>query len=102
MKLDNTIKNILSSEEAETEYEELLSQSSILNTDELKHSRTAILGNNNNSSFHIRRVTKYANVIINQLMGIKIQNFILKQVFFSKQKIRQSLLFQDLRKLVEK
>jgi len=29
MKLDNTIKNILSSEEAETEYEELLSQSSI-------------------------------------------------------------------------
>ena len=69
MKLDNTIKNILSSEEAETEYEELLSQSSILNTDELKHSRTAILGNNNNSSFHIRRVTKYANIIINQLMS---------------------------------
>ena len=71
MKLDNTIKNILSSEEAETEYEELLSQSSILNTDELKHSRTAILSNNNNSSFHIRRVTKYANVIINQLMSNK-------------------------------
>ena len=68
MKLDNTIKNILSSEEAETEYEELLSQSSILNTDELKHSRTAILGDNINSSFHIRRITKYANVIINQLM----------------------------------
>ena len=69
MKLDKIIKNILSSEEAETEYEELLSQSSILNTDELKHSRNAILGNNNNSSFHIRRVTKYANIIINQLMN---------------------------------
>ncbi len=69
MKLDNAIKNILSSEEAETEYEELLFQSSILNTDELKHSRNAILGNNNNSSFHIRRVTKYANIIINQLMN---------------------------------
>ncbi len=69
MKLDNTIKNILSSEEAETEYEELLSQSSILNTDELKHSRNAILGDNNYSSFHIRRITKYANVIINQLMN---------------------------------
>ena len=69
MKLDNTIKNILSSEEAETEYEELLFQSSILNTDELKHSRNAILGDNNNSSFHIRRVTKYANIIINQLMN---------------------------------
>ena len=69
MKLDNTIKNILSSEEAETEYEELLSQSSILNNDELKHSRNAILGDNNNSSFHIRRITKYANVIINQLMS---------------------------------
>ena len=69
MKLYNTIKNILSSEEAETEYEELLSQSSILNTDELKHSRNAILGDNNNSSFHIRRVTKYANIIINQLMN---------------------------------
>ena len=69
MKLDNTIKKILSSEEAETEYEELLFQSSILNTDELKHSRNAILGNNNNSSFHIRRVTKYANIIINQLMN---------------------------------
>ena len=69
MKLDNTIKNILSSEEAETEYEELLFQSSILNTDELKHSRNAILGNNNNSSFHIRGVTKYANNIINQLMN---------------------------------
>ena len=69
MKLDNTIKNILSSEEAETEYEELLFQSSILNTDELKHSRNAILGDNNNSSFHIRRVTKYANILINQLMN---------------------------------
>ena len=69
MKLDNTIKNILSSEEAETEYEELLFQSSILNTDELKHSRNAILGDNNNSSFHIRRITKYANIIINQLMN---------------------------------
>ena len=69
MKLDNTIKNILSSKEAEIEYEELLSQSSILNTDELKHSRNAILGDNNNSSFHIRRITKYANVIINQLMN---------------------------------
>ena len=69
MKLDNTIKKILSSEEAETEYEELLFQSSILNTDELKHSRNAILGDNNNSSFHIRRVTKYANIIINQLMN---------------------------------
>lgn len=69
MKLDNTIKNILSSKEAETEYEELLFQSSILNTDELKHSRNAILGDNNNSSFHIRRVTKYANNIINQLMS---------------------------------
>ena len=69
MKLDNTIKNILSSEEAETEYEELLSQSSILNTDELKHSRNAILGNNNNSSFHIRRITKYVNIIINQLVN---------------------------------
>ena len=69
MKLDNTIKNILSSKEAEIEYEELLFQSSILNTDELKHSRNAILGDNNNSSFHIRRITKYANVIINQLMN---------------------------------
>jgi len=69
MKLDRTIKNILSSKEAETEYEELLFQSSILNTDELKHSRNAILGDNNNSSFHIRRVTKYANNIINQLMS---------------------------------
>ena len=69
MKLDNTIKNILSSKEAETEYEELLFQSSILNTDELKHSRNAILGDNNNSSFHIRRITKYANIIINQLMN---------------------------------
>lgn len=69
MKLDNTIKNILSSEEAETEYEELLFQSSILNTDELKYSRNAILGDNNNSSFHIRRITKYANIIINQLMN---------------------------------
>ena len=69
MKLDNTIKNILSSEEAETEYEELLFQSSILNTDELKHSRNAILGDNNNSSFHIIRITKYANIIINQLMS---------------------------------
>ena len=69
MKLDNTIKNILSSEEAETEYEEILSQSGILNTDELQDARTAILGDNNNSSFHIRRVTKYANIIINQLMN---------------------------------
>ena len=69
MKLDNAIKNILSSKEAETEYEELLSQSSILNNDELKDARTAILGDNNNSSFHIRRVTKYANNIINQLMS---------------------------------
>ena len=69
MKLDNTIKNILSSKEAETEYEELLSQSGLLNNDELKHSRNAILGDNNNSSFHIRRVTKYANNIINQLMS---------------------------------
>jgi len=69
MKLDNTIKDILSSKEAETEYEELLFQSSILNTDELKYSRNAILGDNNNSSFHIRRVTKYANIIINQLMN---------------------------------
>ena len=71
MKLDNTIKNILSSKEAETEYEELLFQSSILNTDELKHSRNAILGDNNNSSFHIRRITKYANAIINQLLNNK-------------------------------
>ena len=71
MKLDNTIKNILSSKEAEIEYEELLSNFNILNNDELKDARTAILGNNNNSSFHIRRVTKYANVIINQLMSIK-------------------------------
>ena len=71
MKLDNTIKDILSSKEAETEYEELLFQSSILNTDELKHSRNAILGDNNNSSFHIRRITKYANAIINQLMNNK-------------------------------
>ena len=69
MKLDNTIKNILSSKEADIEYEELLSQSSILNTDELKHSRNAILSDNHNSSFHIRRVTKYANIIINQLMN---------------------------------
>jgi hypothetical protein len=69
MKLDNTIKNILCSKEAETEYEELLFQSSILNTDELKHSRNAILGDNNNSSFHIRRITKYTNIIINQLMN---------------------------------
>jgi len=69
MKLDNTIKNILSSKEAETEYEELLSNFSILNNDELKDARTAILGDYINSSFHIRRVTKYANVIINQLMN---------------------------------
>ena len=71
MKLDNIIKNILSSKEAETEYEELLSNFSILNTDELKHSRNAILSDNHNSSFHIRRVTKYTNVIINQLMSNK-------------------------------
>ena len=69
MKLDNTIKNILSSKEAETEYEELLSNFSILNNDELKDARTAILGDYINSSFHIRRVTKYANIIINQLMN---------------------------------
>ena len=69
MKLDNTIKNILCSKEAETEYEELLFQSSILNTDELKYSRNAILGDNNNSSFHIRRITKYTNIIVNQLMN---------------------------------
>jgi len=71
MKLDNTIKNILSSKEAETEYEELLSDFSILNNNELKDARTAILGDYINSSFHIRRVTKYANVIINQLMNDK-------------------------------
>lgn len=71
MKLDNTIKNILSSKEAETEYEELLSQSGLLNNDELKDARTAILGDYINSSFHIRRVTKYANAIINQLMNNK-------------------------------
>ncbi|WP_440634257.1 hypothetical protein [Candidatus Pelagibacter sp. HIMB1746] len=71
MKLDNTIKNILSSKEAETEYEELLSQSGLLNNDELKDVRTAILGDYINSSFHIRRVTKYANAIINQLMNNK-------------------------------
>ena len=71
MKLDNTIKNILSSKEAETEYEELLSNFSILNNDELKDARTAILGDYINSSFHIRRVTKYANAIINQLMNNK-------------------------------
>ena len=69
MKLDNTIKNILSSKEAETEYEELLSNFSILNNDELKDARTAILGDYTNSSFHIRRITKYANIIINQLMN---------------------------------
>ena len=69
MKLDNAIKNILSSEEAETEYEELLSNFSILNNDELKGARTAILGDYINSSFHIRRITKYANIIINQLMN---------------------------------
>ena len=69
MKLDNTIKNILSSKEAETEYEELLSNFSILNNDELKDARTAILGDYINSSFHIRRITKYANAIINQLMN---------------------------------
>ena len=69
MKLDNTIKNILCSKEAETEYEELLSQSGLLNNDELKDARTAILGDYINSSFHIRRVTKYANVIINQLIS---------------------------------
>ena len=69
MKLDNTIKNILSSKEAETEYEELLSNFSILNNDELKDARTAILGDYINSSFHIRRITKYANAIINQLMS---------------------------------
>ena len=52
MKLDNMqLKNILSSKEAETEYEELLSQSGLLNNDELKHSRNAILGDNHNSSF---------------------------------------------------
>ena len=71
MKLDNTIKNILSSKEAETEYEELLSSFSILNNDELKDARTAILGDYINSSFHIRRITKYANAIINQLMNNK-------------------------------
>ena len=71
MKLDNTIKNILSSKEAETEYEELLSNFSILNNDELKDARTGILGDYINSSFHIRRITKYANAIINQLMNNK-------------------------------
>ena len=71
MKLDNTIKNILSSKEAETEYEELLSNFSILNNNELKDARTAILGDYINSSFHIRRITKYANAIINQLMNNK-------------------------------
>jgi hypothetical protein len=71
MKLDNTIKNILSSKEAETEYEELLSQSGLLNNDELKDARTAILNDYINSSFHIRRITKYANAIINQLMNNK-------------------------------
>lgn len=71
MKLDNTIKNILSSKEAETEYEELLSQSGLLNNDELKDARTAILGDYINSSFHIRRVTKYVNAIISQLMNNK-------------------------------
>ena len=71
MKLDNTIKNILSSKEAETEYEELLSNFNILNNDELKDARTAILGDYINSSFHIRRVTKYANAIISQLMNNK-------------------------------
>ena len=69
MKLDNTIKNILSSKEAETEYEELLSQSGLLNNDELKDARTAILGDYINSSFHIRRITKYTNAIISQLMN---------------------------------
>ena len=71
MKLDNTIKNILSSKEAETEYEELLSNFNILNNDELKDAKTAILGDYINSSFHIRRVTKYANAIISQLMNNK-------------------------------
>ena len=71
MKLDNTIKNILSSKEAETEYEELLSNFSILNNDELKDARTAILGDYINSSFHIRRITKYTNAIISQLMNDK-------------------------------
>jgi len=71
MKLDSTIKNILSSKEAETEYEELLSNFSILNNDELKDARTAILGDYINSSFHIRRITKYANAIISQLMNNK-------------------------------
>ena len=71
MKLDNTIKNILSSKEAETEYEELLSNFNILNNNELKDARTAILGDYINSSFHIRRITKYANAIINQLMNNK-------------------------------
>jgi len=69
MKLDNTIKNILSSKEVETEYEELLSNFSILNNDELKDARTAILGDYINSSFHIRRITKYANSIISQLVN---------------------------------
>ena len=56
MKLDNTINNILSSEEAETEYEELLSQSSILNTDELKHSRTAIINQlMSNKDFKVKK-----------------------------------------------
>ena len=71
MKLDNTIKNILSSKEAETEYEELLSNFSIFNNDELKDARTAILGDYINSSFHIRRITKYTNAIISQLMNNK-------------------------------
>ena len=76
MKLDNIIKDILNSKEAETEYEELLSQSGILNNDELQDARTAILGDNFNSGFHIRRITKYANAIINQLMrnrGFKVK-----------------------------
>ena len=42
-----------------------------LNNDELKDARTAILGDYINSSFHIRRITKYANAIINQLMNNK-------------------------------
>ena len=80
MKLDNTIKNILNSKEAETEYEELLSNFSILNNDELKDARTAILGDYINSSFHIRRITKYTNAIINQLMNNRDYKFKMTKV----------------------
>ena len=77
MKLDKIIKDILSSDEAKTEYEEVLSQSGILNNDELQDARNSILKDNFNSSYHIRLLTKYTNLIISQIMNKS--NFKLKK-----------------------